>query len=478
MGKRITGADIRAKLGHPVLDGDSHILEHMPVVLEFLKEVGGSRMLDRLEAYRAGHPLRHREVWWVRPSGEHTLDLATSMLPKLYRKRFDEFGIDYAVLYSSVGLAAMHIRDDELRQAMHRALNCMYAEIFAEVKDRLTPSAVIPMHTPKEAIAELDYVVGTLGLKAITVNSEVRKAVPEVAREAPHLAPLTEQVHSVAHDALEDYDPFWRRCVELGVAPACHTKSGGGGSTRNSPSSFVFNHIGAFASGSEFLCRSVFLGGVPFRFPDIRFQFLEGNSAWALGLYNDMCEHWEKRNVKALKRNLNPHTLKTDVLIRAFEEYGDHRLRADRIRANPHFMPSDLAIPDSELDEFKHCAIRRIDDIRRVFETNFFFGCEADDRLAACAFDRRLHHGGARLNATLSSDLGHWDVVEMTGVLPEAYAIVEDGLMTAEDFRDFAFANMVRCLGGANPDFFKGTVIESEAAKVLAEEKRPRAAAE
>jgi hypothetical protein len=171
--------------------------------------------------------------------------------------------------------------------------------------------------------------------------------------------------------------------------------------------------------------------------------------------------------------------MRADVLIEAFEKYGDKHLRADRIRANPHFMPSDLEIPESDLDEFKACGLKRLDDIKAVFEKNFYFGCEADDRLASCAFKRELHHGGARLNATLSSDYGHWDVVDMTQVLPEAYAALEDGLFTPEDFKDFAFANTVRCLGGMNPDFFKGTIIEAEAAKVLGETKRAvRTAAE
>jgi predicted TIM-barrel fold metal-dependent hydrolase len=478
-GRKITGADVRARLGHPVVDGDSHILEHGPALDDFLRQVAGADMVRRLHDYRLQVPQGYRDIWWSRPSGAHTIDLATSMLPKLYRKRFDELGVDYSILYSSVGLGAMHVRDDELRQALHRALNTMYAAIFAEVGDRMTPSAVIPTHTPEEAIAELDYAVNTLGLKAITVNSEVRRPVPEVAREAPHLAKYTSVTYSIAHDPLYDYDPFWKRCVELKVAPACHTKTAGPGTTRNSPTSFVFNHLGGFASGSEFLCRSVFLGGIPHRFPELNFQFLEGNSAWALGLYNDICEHWEKRNVKALKRNLNPHDLRADVLIEAFEKYGDAHLRADRIRANPHFMSSDLEIPERELDEFKACGLKRLDDIKAVFEKNFFFGCEADDRLASCAFKRELHHGGARLNATLSSDYGHWDVVDMTQVLPEAYAALEDGLFTPENFRDFAFANTVRCLGGMNPDFFKGTIIETEAAKVLGETKRPaRSAAE
>ena len=60
--------------------------------------------------------------------------------------------------------------------------------------------------------------------------------------------------------------------------------------------------------------------------------------------------------------------------------------------------------------------------------------------------------------------------MEMEGVLPGAYALVEDGLMTATDFRDFAFANAVRFWGETNPDFFEGTVVANEATAVLKSE--------
>jgi hypothetical protein len=63
----------------------------------------------------------------------------------------------------------------------------------------------------------------------------------------------------------------------------------------------------------------------------------------------------------------------------------------------------------------------------------------------------------ARLNAIFSSDIGHFDVLDVTEVVPEAYEMVEDGLATAADFRDFAFANVVRLLGHQNPRFFAGT---------------------
>ena len=67
----------------------------------------------------------------------------------------------------------------------------------------------------------------------------------------------------------------------------------------------------------------------------------------------------------------------------------------------------------------------------------------------------------------LGSDIGHFDVKDMRKVLTEAYELVDDGLMTPADFRDFTFENAVRLHGGMNPDFFAGTVVEAEAAEVL-----------
>jgi hypothetical protein len=76
---------------------------------------------------------------------------------------------------------------------------------------------------------------------------------------------------------------------------------------------------------------------------------------------------------------------------------------------------------------------------------------------------------GARINAIFSSDVGHFEVSDMRMVLPEARELVEDGLITANDFRDFTFANAVRLWGTQNPDFFNGTVVAKEAAALLNE---------
>jgi hypothetical protein len=91
---------------------------------------------------------------------------------------------------------------------------------------------------------------------------------------------------------------------------------------------------------------------------------------------------------------------------------------------------------------------------------NFYFGCEADDPVTSSAFDVKRNPFGARLNAVFGSDIGHFDVPEMNEVTEEAWEMVEHGMITEEDFRDFVFANPARLWTAVNPDFFKGTSVE------------------
>ena len=98
----------------------------------------------------------------------------------------------------------------------------------------------------------------------------------------------------------------------------------------------------------------------------------------------------------------------------------------------------------------------------------FYFGCEADDATNAWAFNRKNNPFDAELKTLFGSDIGHFDVQDMSEVLPEAHELVEHGNITDEDFRHFVFDNPVRFWGDTNPKFFEGTVVESEARAILA----------
>jgi hypothetical protein len=44
---------LRARLGHPIVDADAHQIETVPLFLDFLREVGGANMPQRWRDYMA-----------------------------------------------------------------------------------------------------------------------------------------------------------------------------------------------------------------------------------------------------------------------------------------------------------------------------------------------------------------------------------------------------------------------------------------
>jgi predicted TIM-barrel fold metal-dependent hydrolase len=473
------GTELRARLNHPVIDSDGHWVEFGPQLADYLKRVGGSKTLEGFKSRptELGHlaislaERRERRldqpIWWGMPT-RNALDRATAMLPKLLYRRLDEFGFDFVVLYPSAGLRVPFIVDAEARRLTCRAFNTFSAEIFREYRDRLTPAAVIPMHTPDEAIAELQYAVGTLGLKVAMMASLIRRPI----RSTKPNPRYNEWLDMLGLDSECDYDPVWRKCTELGIAPTFHSVSKGVG-TRVSPSNAVYNHIGHFGVAGEAVCKALFLGGVTRRFPELRFAFLEGGVGWGCMLYSDLIGHWKKRNPVALS-DIDPANLDREVLIELFRQYGSQDVvaQADHLRSEPAEMSPRTADPVASLDDFAACGIEHPEDIRELFVPRFYFGCESDDPVNAWAFNRKANPFNARLGAVFGSDIGHFDVPDMRAVLHEAYELVDEELISEVDFRDFVFANPVKLWAGGNPDFFKGTVVESDAAKVLATEKR------
>jgi hypothetical protein len=52
-------------------------------------------------------------------------------------------------------------------------------------------------------------------------------------------------------------------------------------------------------------------------------------------------------------------------------------------------------------------------------------------------------------------------------VVEEAYELVEHGTIDERDLHDFMFVNPARLWTDMNPNFFKGTVVESQVQKLL-----------
>src|SRR5215469_11542411 len=203
MSSHRSAAEIRAGLKHPVIDADGHWLEYIPVFAERMRKAVGDKAADGFlvsqrripDALRLSIAERKQrgiamEGYWVRQS-TNTRDRATAMMPRMLYDRLDELGIDFAVIYPTAGLGIPRIADDETRRAVIRGFNTVTAEFFEKLSGRLTPAAVIPMHTPEEAIAELDYVTKQLGAKVGMFGSGIARRVPAAEGVDPALARFT-----------------------------------------------------------------------------------------------------------------------------------------------------------------------------------------------------------------------------------------------------------------------------------------------
>jgi len=469
-------AQLRHRLSHPIVDADGHSQEFLPAIDAYLRKVGISQgvhqLIEGLLGPDAGRwsELGEREradvralrpPWWATPT-RNTLDFATATMPRLLYARLDELGIDFAVVYPTLALGFPSIQNDELRPAACRAINTYHAELYSEYRDRLIPVALIPMHNPREAVQELEHAVLELGLRAVMIASHVSRPIPVVAARHPEAAPYAQWLDTFGIDSPYDYDPLWKRAEELGVALATHG-SGMGWGSRRSPSNYMYNQIGHFAAAGEALCKSLFLGGVPRRFPRLRFAFLEGGVAWACSLLTDQVSHWEKRNPAKLG-NYDPAALDAGQLEALFETHmGD---RGWSTRGSGWVLRGAGSEP---CDDWAALEIGSAEELVELFVPHFFFGCEADDPMNGTAFNRRVNPGGRRLNAMLGSDLGHWDVPDMSRIFEEVVEPLEKGWFTERDLRDFAFANPVRFYTDNDPDFFRGTAIESDVDALLAE---------
>jgi predicted TIM-barrel fold metal-dependent hydrolase len=472
-----TGTDaarVREQVDHPIIDADGHFVEVGPLLhdelVTYVEEAGGAvlrdrflastaRALDTSTALATRADPSVREQWRAMPSWwgwqtDNVLDRATAHLPALLYERLDELGIDFTILYPSMALGYFEVSDEELSSALCRAVNRYNARVFSPYRDRCTVGAMVPMNTPAQAIAEAEYAVRELGAKSLLVAEHVKRPIPGGGY----------RLDNFGIDSDHDYDPFWARCVELGVAPVVHSSLQSHRVSR-SISSYVYNHIDGLSAAHESLCKALFLGGVTRRFPDLRVGFLEGGVAWACELFAGLVGHWEKRNRDAIGA-LDPDGLDVDALMEYFRRYGDDEVKArlDEIRA---YFARPAARP-ANVDEFSACEIDTADDLRARFEPSFYFGCEADDPLVAWAFRDDVNPLGTRLRPILGSDISHWDVPDMTEPVAEAYELVERGLVTEDDFRDLTFVNPVRLHATGNPDFFAGTVCERAAADALA----------
>src|SRR5205823_11824563 len=117
---------------------------------------GGTRGVLSMSVEERRRRRISQELFWGHPS-KNTRDLATALFPRLLAERLDEIGLDFAIIYPTGGLRVPRVGDGPARRGAARAYNIVTAEYFRPFADRMTPAAIIPMHTPEEALEELEF---------------------------------------------------------------------------------------------------------------------------------------------------------------------------------------------------------------------------------------------------------------------------------------------------------------------------------
>ena len=77
------------------------------------------------------------------------------------------------------------------------------------------------MHTPQEAVAELEH-CKSLGIKAAALGSLIRRPIPAAAEQGISRR-YAFWCDVLALDSAYNYDPVWRACVELGYPATFHS---------------------------------------------------------------------------------------------------------------------------------------------------------------------------------------------------------------------------------------------------------------
>ena len=364
------------------------------------------------------HNRTRRSNWWGVTS--KTLDKATALLPAHVNERLPELGIDFALIYPSLGLALNGIAQvRHLRRAAARAYNKMTVDMFAPYAARFAPVAIIPVHTPEEAIAELEYAVGKLGYRAIMLKGNQERPIPSAA-EGVDVKKAAWYVDTIALDSPLNYDPFWQRCIDLGVAVTQHSGS------RRLAGSLLHQqiHLQPYRPLRRIESRpreGRFPGGVGgAASPESQFRLHGRRCELGLSVVRRHDQHGNKRRPAGLQ---NPSATSIAELHHFIARYGDTRVKAnaDAIMNSLDFLRpecsvEELARPEFIADDFAASGIESKEDICGLFSANFYFGCEADDRTTMWAFDPRM---GFRLRPVFSSDFTHFDVRDFREVIPK-----------------------------------------------------------
>jgi len=181
-------APARRRGSSPVIDFHSHII--VMEVCDFVKrnrppEATEYQLVDNYLRGAAAQRKRHPRA---------TADALEARLADM-----DEAGVDIQVVFCHVAQYCYWASPEDGAR-MARLGNDRLAEFVAQKPERFVGMGMVPLQDPAAAVAELERMVGALGLRAVAVNTHVDGVELGDAR----------------------HDPFWARAKALGVPVFVH----------------------------------------------------------------------------------------------------------------------------------------------------------------------------------------------------------------------------------------------------------------
>ena len=200
----------------------------------------------------------------------------------------NDLGIERTLMFPTLAsLLEERMRDDpDLIMAVVHGLNQWMEEVWGfDYKSRIFTTPVISLPIVDQAIAELNW-AHERGARAILV-----RPAPVPGWKGPRSF------------ALPEFDPFWKRCSDLGVLVAMHSSDSGyaryqqeweGKGSEMLP--FVSNAwraIGQWRPVTDAVASWVCHGAL-FRHPELKVAVIENGSAWLTPLLDELAEAYKK----------------------------------------------------------------------------------------------------------------------------------------------------------------------------------------
>ena len=250
-----------------IIDADAHVIEPPDLWVKYL-EPEFRRFAPTPDLAIAGESLLHKYSTRLRLEGAkqvsktYPLSCANSFDPESHVRAMQQMGVDISVIYPTYfsWISAVDTMPGQLVGAFVRAYNRWLYDFCSYSPEILRGVGVVNLHEPEEMTSELER-IADYGWKAV------------------YLRPNPVKGRILSDSA---YEPFWKRCEELGIAVSLHE---GTHSRLPTTGADRFNTRFAMHACSHPMEQMMALlalieGGVLERHPNLKIGLLEAGCGW------------------------------------------------------------------------------------------------------------------------------------------------------------------------------------------------------